>query len=115
MTRLAMQRRVYANIAQFKGPGYDTRSLRDAMVQIEEFQNEFPAQAQATGVSDALAARVDESIAAGLLTSARWYMKRDDDVSARFTLARLIRRHPRTGAAQEAAELIKAIDEERAK
>ena len=49
---LAMQRRVYANIARFKGPGYDSAALKDAMVQIDEFQEEFPAEAQRTGVSE---------------------------------------------------------------
>lgn len=107
---LAMQRRVYANIARFKGPGYDTATLKDAMVQIDEFQQEFPAEAQRSGVSDALQARVDESAAAGMLKNARWYVERGDDVSARLMLARLIRRHPRTGAAQEAVVVIQQID-----
>lgn len=107
---LAMQRRVYANIARFKGPGYDAAALKDAMVQIEEFQEEFPAEAQRTGVSDALMARVDESAAAGLLKNARWYLRKDDSVSARLTLTRLIKRHPRTGAAQQAVTMIQEID-----
>lgn len=107
---LAMQRRVYANIARFKGPGYDAAALKDAMVQIEEFQEEFPAEAQRTGVSDALMARVDESAAAGLLKNARWYLRKEDTVSARLTLTRLIKRHPRTGAAQQAVAMIQEID-----
>jgi outer membrane protein assembly factor BamD (BamD/ComL family) len=108
--QLAMQRRVYANIAQFKGPGYATSTLRDAKVQIDEFQEEYPDAAQRTGLSDALIARVDDSAAAGLLQNARWYLKREDTVSARLTLTRLIRRHPKTAAAQEAMEMIQAID-----
>ncbi len=107
---LAMQRRVFANIARFKGPGYDASSLKDAMVQIEEFQQEFPAEAQRTGVSDALQARVDESAAACLMKSARWYLDRNDLVSARLTLTRLVKRHPRTGCAQEAVAELQKID-----
>ena len=102
-----------ANIARFKGPGYDTATLKDAMVQIDEFQLEFPAEAQRTGVSDALQARVDESAAAGMLKNAEWYIDKGDDVSARLTLTRLIKRHAKTGAAQRAVEIIQKIDAKR--
>lgn len=99
---LVLERRIYANVAQFKGPEYDGSVLRDASVQIEQFQGEFPAQAEESGLTDALQARLDESQAQGLLTTARWYLKRDDPVAARVTLLRLIRSHPRSGAAQQA-------------
>jgi outer membrane protein assembly factor BamD (BamD/ComL family) len=105
----AMQRRIYANVAQFKGPEYDASVLRDAAVQIQEFQEEFPAQAQETGLTDALAARLDESQAAGMLTTARWYVRQDDLVSAKVTLTRLIRKHPRTAAAHEGLELLDTV------
>ena len=57
-------------------------------------------------MSDALAARLDESIAAQKLEKARWYFKQGDDVSARFTLNRLRRSHPRTVAATIAYDLL---------
>ncbi len=111
MRSKAMQRRIYSSVAQFKGPEYSTRSLKDAKVLIEDFASEFPAEAQRTGLNDGLAARLDESAAAGLLTQAQWYVKRDDPVAARLTLTRLIKRHPKTGAAHEGLDLIAAIDE----
>jgi outer membrane protein assembly factor BamD (BamD/ComL family) len=107
----AMQRRIYATVAQFKGPRYDVRMLKDAQVQIEDFAAEFPAEAQRTGLNDGLVARLDESAATGMLTQAKWYADRDDPVSARLTLVRLVRRHPKTGAAHEALEFIKQLDE----
>lgn len=107
----AMQRRIYATVAQFKGPRYDVRMLKDAQVQIEDFAAEFPAEAQRTGLNDGLVARLDESAAAGLLSQSRWYIDRDDPVSARLSLVRLVRRHPKTGAAHEALDLIKQLDE----
>jgi outer membrane protein assembly factor BamD (BamD/ComL family) len=45
-----------------------------------------------------------------MLKSARWYRERGDEVSARLTLTRLITRHPRTAAAQQAVALIQQID-----
>jgi outer membrane protein assembly factor BamD (BamD/ComL family) len=108
----AMQRRIYATVAQFKGPRYDVRMLKDAQVQIEDFAAEFPGEAQRTGLNDGLVARLDESAAAGLLTQANWYLDRDDPVSARLTLVRLVRRHPKTGAAHEALAVIERIDAE---
>ncbi len=111
MRSQAMQRRIYSSVAQFKGPEYSTRSLKDAKVLIEDFAAEFPAEAQRTGLNDGLTARLDESAAAGLLTQAQWYVKRDDPVAARLTLTRLIKRHPKTASAHEGLDLIAAIDE----
>ncbi len=103
---LAMQRRLYANIAQFKGPKYDASSLQDAQAQIEEYGAEFPAQAREKGLDDALTARLEESLAAEILETARWYLRVDDPVSARLTLNRLVRTHPRTQAAIDAQAIM---------
>lgn len=111
MRSQAMQRRIYSSVAQFKGPEYSTRSLKDAKVLIEDFAAEFPAEAQRTGLNDGLTARLDESAAAGLLTQAQWYVKRDDPVAARLTLTRLIKRHPKTASAHEGLDLIATLDE----
>lgn len=111
MRAKAMQRRIYSSVAQFKGPEYSTRSLKDARILIEDFAAEFPAEAQRTGLNDGLAARLDESAATGLLTQAQWYIKRDDPVAARLTLTRLIKRHPKTEAAHTGLDLIATLDE----
>lgn len=104
--QLAMQRRLYANIAKFKGPKYDASSLIEAQAQIEEFAAEFPAQAREKGLDDALTARLDESLAAEMLETARWYLRVNDPVSARLTLNRLVRAHPRTQAAIDAQAIM---------
>jgi outer membrane protein assembly factor BamD (BamD/ComL family) len=107
----AMQRRTYATVAQFKGPAYDSSILTDASIQIENFQLEYPGVAQEAGLTDGLQARLDESRAASMLNTAQWYLRRDDPVSARITLVRLVKRHPKTASAQEALTLIATIDE----
>jgi tetratricopeptide (TPR) repeat protein len=104
--QIAMQRRLYANIAKFKGPQYDASSLIEAQVQIEEYAAEFPAQAREKGLDDALTARLQESLAAEMLETARWYLRVDDPVSARLTLNRLVRAHPRTQAAIDAQAIM---------
>lgn len=101
----AMQRRAYANIAQYKGPHYDATGLVEASFQIEQFQTEFPAEAEKAGMSDALVARLEESAADQRLTTAQWYITRGDPVAAKMTLQRLIRAYPRTVAAEKAMEL----------
>lgn len=106
---LAMQRLVYSSIAQFKGPNYDTRVLSDAQVQVERFAAEFPAEAQRTGMGDALVARVDESAAQAMLEKGKWYIKRDDPVAAKIFFERLVIRHPRSAAAQEALTQIERL------
>jgi Outer membrane lipoprotein len=102
----ALQRRVYANIAQFKGPRYDASGLREAKFLIQDYSARYPQDAERIGMDNALIARLDESAAVQMLETARWYLRRDDDVSARLTVARLLRKHPRTVAAIRAQELI---------
>jgi len=98
----AMERRIYATIALYKGPRYDGSPLLDSQVLVRRFASLYPAQARAAGLDDALVARLDDSAADELLESARWYLKRDDEVSARFVLTRLMRERPRSAAAQSA-------------
>ncbi|MCC6228749.1 MAG: outer membrane protein assembly factor BamD [Phycisphaerales bacterium] len=102
----AMQRRAYASIGQFKGPSYDASGLVEARSLIKNFAEQYPAEAERAGMSDALSARLDESIASQKLEKARWYFRQGDDVSARFTLNRLRRSHPRTVAASIAYDLM---------
>lgn len=101
----AMQRRIYASIARYKGPRYDSKPLADAQVLIRRFMVQYPAQAQQTGLDEALLVRVDESGGQTLLQTADWYLSRGDRVSARYTLKRLIARHPQTNAAARAMDI----------
>lgn len=98
----AALRQIYANVARFKGPEYDGAGLIEAQLLIEQFESRFPAEAERTGVADALAARIDESAAQQMLTTAHWYLSTGDEPSARFTMKRLLRRHPESAAAQTA-------------
>jgi tetratricopeptide (TPR) repeat protein len=102
----AMLRQIYANVAQFKGPKYDASSLVEARALIAQFGGEFPEQAEQLGITDALVARLDESAAAQMLSSAEWYIRRKDHVSARFTLRRLVIRHQGTMAAARGGEIL---------
>ncbi len=104
----AMQRRVYATIARYKGPRYDGSALLDSVVLIRRFRNQYPAQASQGGLDDALLARIDESIAAEMYESARWYLKQGDEPSARYLLQRLVRERPRTAAAGQAYDFMKS-------
>ncbi len=104
--RQAMLREIEANIARFKGPRYDGSGLLDAKLLIEQYQTQFPGEAIRSGITDGLDAWIDESAAQQVLDTARWYLKIDDFTSGRFVLARLIRRHPATDAADEAIDIM---------
>jgi outer membrane protein assembly factor BamD (BamD/ComL family) len=104
--RLKADRRlVFADIARFKGPRYDSSGLLDARVRIRNFERRYPGEAERIGLNDGMVARIDESLAAQLLESARWYLTQNDDPAARITLTRLLADHPRTFAATEALAL----------
>jgi tetratricopeptide (TPR) repeat protein len=100
----AMQQRVYSYIARFKGPQYDASGLIEAKALIQQYSGKYPLEAEQAGLSDALVARIDESAAAQLYNTAEWYIKKDDAVSARLTLKRLLLAHPGTVAATKAVE-----------
>jgi tetratricopeptide (TPR) repeat protein len=102
----ARQQRIFASIGQFKGPNYDAAGLQDAKILIEEYSKDDPIGAQRANLSDALVARLDESIAAQMLEKARFYIRRGDPVSARATLRRLIKDHPRSVAASQGRALM---------
>lgn len=104
----AMLRQIQANIARFKGPRYDGSGLLDAKLLIEQYQREYPGDAIRSGIADGLDAWIDESAAQQVLDTARWYLKVHDETSAKFYLARLIRRHPATDAADEALSMMQA-------
>jgi hypothetical protein len=101
-----MQRRVYANIAQFKGPRYDASGLVDAKFLVQRYQTQYPLDAERIGLDDTLTARLDEQTARQLLEVAAWYERRGDPPSQRLTLQRLVLRHPQTGAAKIAADIL---------
>ena len=102
----ALLGQIYANIAQFKGPSYDASKLVDAGLLLDRFVREYPADALKDGIAEGLGARIDESSAQQMLETARWYLRRDDEPSARFMFKRLLRRHPSTGAAQSALRIM---------
>lgn len=104
----AKQRQIFANLGKFKGPRYDTTSLLDSGALIKRFQSEYPSQAQAVGLDDALLTRIDESRATQMFETAKWYMDRGDPVSARVVLRRLLKNHPQTASGGKAYDLLKA-------
>lgn len=104
----AHERRIHCDVGRFKGPRYNAAALIDAKVQIEQFQRRYPAQAEATGLNASLASRLDESMAAQLLDTAKWYLRVDDEASAKFVLERLQRDHPLTLSAERGRETMRA-------
>jgi hypothetical protein len=59
--------------------------------------------------ASAIVTRIDESDARKMLTTAEWYLRRDDYIAAEYTIRRLLRRYPRTIAAADALRLILGI------
>ena len=102
----AMEQRIRANVARYKGPDYDGSTLVDAAEQAKAYARAFPAAAERTALDDRLVQRIDDALADQMLIGARWYLKRGDAPSARFTLERLIRRRPGSEAAGDARKIM---------
>lgn len=97
----AMQRLVYSYLATFKGPAFDVSGLDEADGWLNILRTRYPAVAQQMR-AEALQQRIEEARAEKMLVDADFYLRRDDEVSARFVLDRLLRRHSSTLAAQRA-------------
>lgn len=102
----ATSRLVYSSMARAKGPRHDASGLLNARAIMRAFAARNPTAARDAQLTDALDARIDEALGAKLLETARWYIARDDDLSARFTLRRLLAKHPATVAAAQATQLM---------
>ncbi len=103
----AYQRRIQSDIARFKGPRYNSAPLINARVQLVEFLRRYPAEADASGMNEAMVVRLDESAGASLLEVANWYLTIGDEPSARVALRRLLRDHPRTIAGEKAEAMMR--------
>jgi outer membrane protein assembly factor BamD (BamD/ComL family) len=104
----ARRRLIYAQLASFKGPEWDASGLAEARVELQRLIASEPATAQQIG-GDALLQRIDESHAAKLLSSAKWYLQKRNFVSAEYTIRRLLHHYPRTATARDALRLIPQI------
>ena len=102
----AKVRLIQAEVLRFAGPRYNSAPLEDAKLLIAQFANDYPNEAERTGIGDAMAARVDELLAQQMLETAGWYSRRGDDVSARFTYRKLVLKYGQTVAASRAAEIL---------
>tara|TARA_R110002095_G_scaffold130300_2_gene113011 strand:+ start:239 stop:1261 length:1023 start_codon:yes stop_codon:yes gene_type:complete len=104
--RYAMLREIECNISRFKGPRYDGSGLLDAKILIEQYQRDYPGESIRSGITDGLNAWIDESAAQQALDTAKWYLKTNDKPAAKFILARLLRRHPATIAADHGLQIM---------
>jgi outer membrane protein assembly factor BamD (BamD/ComL family) len=104
----ARRRLIYAHLASFKGPAFDAAGLNEARLRLHDLKAVDPLAAEQIG-ADALLVRIDESAAEKLLQNARWYIARNDPISAELTIRRLVGRHPHTVAAAEALRLVDGI------
>lgn len=101
-------RLVLSHLAQFKGPRYDIANLLDAQYWLQVYQTEYPAAAQQIGAAG-FEHRIRESMASKTLQTANFYLRREQQVSAAYTLQRLIDEFPATSAAAEAERLLLAM------
>ena len=106
----ALLRLIQSSLARFKGPEFDATGLIDAGERLRQYRDEYPAGADRIGV-DALLIRIRESLARRDLSSARWYDRTGQDVSAVMLYRRLIREYPDTAAARRAIDRLAALDQ----
>ncbi|MFT5423988.1 MAG: hypothetical protein ACI89L_001780 [Phycisphaerales bacterium] len=102
--RHASLRQIFCAVARFKGPSYDASTLIDARLLILDYRARYPGEAEAAGITEGLLNRIDESAAQQMLQTARWYLRRGNQASAKFSMERLLIQHPASVAASDAAK-----------
>jgi len=105
MTREMLLLRIVTNWTRFKGPRYNGAALIETGALAERYLENYPTDRRRADVEGILV-RVDNSAADHMLEKAGWYLRRGDPASARFTLRRLLRRHPQTSAAGVALQIV---------
>jgi outer membrane protein assembly factor BamD (BamD/ComL family) len=106
----ALLRLIHSSLARFKGPEFDATGLIDAGERLRQYRDEFPAAADRVG-AEGLLVRIRESLATRDLTTASWYDRTKQDVSAVLLYRRLIQEYPDTAAAREAIERLEDLGE----
>jgi len=104
----ARRRVIYCSLADFKGPQWEAVGLYDAKARLADLKAREPAVAEQVG-ADGLLLRIDEAEALRLLTTARWYLRVNDPISAERTIRKLVERFPRTVACRDALNQIDDI------
>lgn len=101
----ARRRLIYAHLAVFKGPSYDATGLYEARARLRDLVIREPATAQQIG-AEGLLKHINERDAQKLLSTAQWYMRRDDPISAELTIRRLLRTYPNSLTARDALRMV---------
>jgi outer membrane assembly lipoprotein YfiO len=104
----ARRRLIYAHLASFKGPQFDPSGLYEAREALRRLRVNQPMEAQEIG-ADALLAGIDDSDADKMLTTANWYLRTGDVISAEYTMRRVVMRYPRSVATRTALESMPSI------
>ncbi len=107
---LALLRGIQASLARFKGPEFDATGLIDAQERLRQFELEFPAAAERVGAAG-LRIRVRESLARRDFSSAAWYDRTGEGVSAAVLYRRLLTEYADTEAAADAAQRLQEMGE----
>lgn len=93
----ARKRVIFAQLASFKGPQFDAAGLYEARGRLQRLRMLEPSEAQKIG-ADALLTRIDESDAAKMLQTARWYEHVGNPIAAELYVRRLVQKYPKSVA-----------------
>jgi outer membrane assembly lipoprotein YfiO len=104
----ARRRLIYSYLATFKGPEFSAKGLYEARARLHLLRASMPAEAERMGAG-ALLTRIDESDAQKMLAIANYYISTGEWISAEFTIRRLVKRYPRSGATAEALRVVPGV------
>jgi outer membrane assembly lipoprotein YfiO len=104
----ARLRLIYSYLAGFKGPDYDATGLIEAKSRLRDLQVTQPSLAQDIG-AEAILVRIYESEASKLLSTADWYWRANDAISAELFIRRLVKQYPDSVATLDALRVIPRV------
>ncbi|MFO0963423.1 MAG: outer membrane protein assembly factor BamD [Phycisphaerales bacterium] len=104
----ARLRLIYAYYSGYRGPEFDAKGLSEASSKLRELQANEPQLAKQVG-AEALLLRIYQSEAQKMLTTANWYWKVGDPISAERTIRSMVKKYPRSVATLQALRVIDQV------
>ncbi|MEZ6189012.1 MAG: outer membrane protein assembly factor BamD [Planctomycetota bacterium] len=106
----ALFRAARTYVLESEGPAYDTSLLLTALQKLRDYRDRFPV-GNHTVEAEAEIQRLEQELGQFGVELARFYLRRDQDYSAKLYLDSVVRDYPETQAASDAKDLLSELPE----
>lgn len=107
----ALFRAARTYVLESEGPAYDTSLLLTALAKLRDYRDRFPVGNHAAE-AEAEIQRLEQTLGEFGVEQAHFYLRRDQDYSAKLYLDAVVRDYPETQAASDAQDLLAELPQD---